>query len=223
MLEQINTLIKENYEKQLIIKETEYRALQSQINPHFLYNTLNSVTWMAKVNKQEQIASVVESLGNMMRSIVSKKEPLIQIGEELQIVKDYVNIQRVRYKERLQFCLEVDPGLEQFFIPKLTIQPIVENAILHGVGAVTKGKVSVSVLSRQKDIFVVVEDDGPGMNEATVQDIFAGKVKSKGTGIGLKNIHDRLQLIFGERYGIEVESELENGTKVMFNIPYEKR
>lgn len=223
MLEKINTLIKENYEKQLVIKETEYRALQSQINPHFLYNTLDSINWMAKVNKQEKIASVVESLANMMRSVISKKGPLISISEELQIVKDYINIQQVRYRDRLQFSLNIDPTLEHFLIPKLTIQPIVENAIQHGAGAVAQGRVCVSISPHHNDICILIADNGPGMDEKTIQDIFSGKVKSKGTGIGLKNIHDRIQLIFGEAYGMTIESKPDHGTTVMFHIPYTKR
>ncbi|GAK05927.1 two-component sensor histidine kinase [Geomicrobium sp. JCM 19037] len=132
MVDKINSLIKENYEKQLIIKETEYRALQAQINPHFFYNTLDSIHWMAKVSDQKKIAEMAEALGSMMRGMVSKKGPLITVGEELAIVESYITIQQSRYNERLVFRLYCEEQLKKASIPKLTIQPIIENAIKHG-------------------------------------------------------------------------------------------
>jgi two-component system, sensor histidine kinase YesM len=221
MINRINKLIKENYQKQLVIKETEYKALQAQINPHFLYNTLDSINWMAKLNKQPNISIMAEALGNMMRNIISKKAPLIPIKDELQIVKNYITIQKYRYHDRLDFTLDSLPEVESFLIPKLSIQPIVENAIQHGLEESVDGcviSISTSLVNNEQ-LCVVVEDNGPGMEEGTIESIFNGEIKSKGTGIGLRNINDRIKLMFGSAYGLEIKSELGKGTKVIITLP----
>jgi two-component system, sensor histidine kinase YesM len=221
MVDKINVLIQENYKKQLMIKETEYKALQAQINPHFLYNTLDSINWMAKINKQPKISIMAESLGNMMRNIISKKQPLISIKDELQIVNNYITIQKYRYTERLHFELDSLQEIEHFLIPKLSIQPIVENAIQHGV-EVSISECNISIKVDQLDdenLQIVVEDDGPGMDDLTVQSIFNGEIKPKGTGIGIRNIDERIKLMFGSTYGIKIESEVNKGTKVIITLP----
>ncbi|WP_449539622.1 sensor histidine kinase [Ferdinandcohnia sp. Marseille-Q9671] len=221
MVNEINILIEENYKKQLIIKDTEYQALQAQINPHFLYNTLDSINWMAKVNKQPNISSMAESLGKLMRNIISKKEPLISLSDELQIVNNYVTIQKYRYNDRLNFSIKVEPDLEDLPIPKLSIQPIVENAIQHGVEESIAGcDIYVNITSTdQENLMIIVEDTGPGMDESTISSIFTGDLKPKGTGIGLRNINERVRLLFGEKYGIEIETEIGRGTRVIITIP----
>ncbi|WP_199613893.1 cache domain-containing sensor histidine kinase [Paenibacillus alkalitolerans] len=221
MLEKINELFKENYQKQLIIQETEYKALQAQINPHFLYNTLDTINWMAKINKQHQIAETVEALGNMLRSVISKKEPLIPILEELNILNDYVTIQKNRFDDRLDFRLNVDQEINLCFIPKLTLQPVVENAIQHGLEAV-RGVCRIEVVAERvgEHIEIVVSDNGPGMDAQKLEDLRMGKVVSKKTGIGLKNIDDRIKLMFGEKYGIRISSEPGKGTSVTILLKF---
>lgn len=221
MINKINVLIKENYEKLLMIKETEYKALQAQINPHFLYNTLDSINWIAKINKQPKIYIMVEALGNMMRNIISKKAPLISIKEELQIVENYITIQKYRYQERLHFTLNSLTDIEHYLIPKLSIQPIVENAIQHGVEESESGcSITVDIYTLDnEDLHIVVEDNGPGMNQGTITSIFKGEIKPKGTGIGLRNINDRIKLMFGSSYGIQMESEKGKGTRVIITLP----
>ncbi|MGE7605856.1 cache domain-containing sensor histidine kinase [Peribacillus frigoritolerans] len=221
MINKINILIKENYEKQLMIKETEYKALQAQINPHFLYNTLDSINWIAKINKQPKIYIMVEALGNMMRNIISKKAPLISIKEELQIVENYITIQKYRYQERLHFTLNSLTDIEHYLIPKLSIQPIVENAIQHGVEVSELGcSITVNIYTLDNEnLHIVVEDNGPGMNQGTIPSIFKGEIKPKGTGIGLRNINDRIKLMFGSSYGIQMESEKGKGTRVIITLP----
>jgi two-component system, sensor histidine kinase YesM len=221
MINRINKLIKENYQKQLVIKETEYKALQAQINPHFLYNTLDSINWMAKLNKQPNISIMAEALGNMMRNIISKKAPLISIKDELQIVNNYITIQKYRYHDRLVFTLDSLPEIESFLIPKLSIQPIVENAIQHGLEESIDGcKIGVSTTLVDNDhLCVVVEDNGPGMDENTIESIFNGEIKPKGTGIGLRNINERIQLMFGSSYGVVIKSDPGKGTKVIITLP----
>ncbi|SDJ77912.1 cache domain-containing sensor histidine kinase [Sediminibacillus albus] len=221
MLDKINELIKENYTKQLIIKETEYKALQAQINPHFLYNTLDSINWLAKINQQEKISVMAEALGNMMRNIISKKAAMITVKEELEIVRNYITIQQYRYEKRLDFTLDTSITHEGSQIPKLTIQPIVENAIQHGLEEmVTKCHVSVTVLAIGENLQITVEDNGPGIDESKLEGIYRGKIKSKSSGIGLNNINERIKLMFGDTYGVNIESRLGAGTKVKILLPY---
>ena len=220
MIQKINTLITENYSKQLIIKETEYRALQAQINPHFLYNTLDSINWLAKINKQEDISRIAESLGNMMRTIISKKDPLIPIQEELNIVHHYMVIQKYRYKERLIFNMEKPEVLNDYRIPKLTIQPIVENAIQHSLEEIIEECViQVSLKVSDEHLHISISDNGVGMSQETIDAIYAGNVKPKRSGIGLSNIMERIRLMFGDRYGIEIQSEIDEGTIVTITLP----
>ncbi|MGM7721763.1 cache domain-containing sensor histidine kinase [Metabacillus sp. Hm71] len=222
MMDQINELIKENYQKQLVIKETEYKALQSQMNPHFLYNTLDSINWAARINKQQKISTMTEALANMLRNIISKKEPLITIKDELQIVQDYITIQHYRYHDRLHFTLECPAEIEHVYIPKLSIQPIVENAIQHVLEEIdSECKIAVAIFTHDDETLqIVIEDNGPGMDDATIKAIFKGEIKPKGTGIGLRNINERMKLMFGEAYGLQLESEKGNGTRVTITIPY---
>ncbi|WP_185970849.1 sensor histidine kinase [Alkalicoccobacillus porphyridii] len=220
MIQKINTLITENYSKQLVIKETEYRALQAQINPHFLYNTLDSINWLAKVNRQNDISNIAESLGNMMRTIISKKEPLISIQEELNIVHHYMVIQKYRYKKRLTFEMKQPDEVDLYRIPKLTIQPIVENAIQHSLEEIIdECVIQVELTVNDQSIEILISDNGVGMSQETIQAIYEGRVKPKRSGIGLANIMERIQLMFGEPYGLDIQSEVGNGTTVTITLP----
>ncbi|MCJ7839769.1 sensor histidine kinase [Lederbergia sp. NSJ-179] len=224
MLEKINELIKENYQKQLIIKETQYKALQAQINPHFLYNTLDSINWLARVNKLEKISNLAEALGNMMRNIISKKAPLITIEEEFDIIHDYITIQKYRYQNRLHFTINEIEGIKKYSIPKLTIQPIVENAIQHGLEEiVSKCEIEIDYRMEGDKLYLIVSDNGPGMEEETIQSIFEGRIKSRSTGIGLHNINERIKLMFGSQYGIHIESKKGAETRVIVMLPFMTR
>ncbi|CAM4446088.1 sensor histidine kinase [Paenibacillus tarimensis] len=221
MLETINELIRENYAKQLAINESEYKALQAQINPHFLYNTLESINWMAKVNKQQDISTMVQALGSLLRSIIGKKEPLITIEEEMNILHHYITIQQMRFGERLVFRCSDDPLLTEYYIPKLTIQPVVENTIQHGLEAMSGVcTIDLTFLAEEEHIEIIIRDNGPGIDEETLGAIAEGRVVSKGTGIGLANIRDRISLLFGPAYGVTVESTPGEGTTVRIRIPY---
>ncbi|MBS4195146.1 sensor histidine kinase [Lederbergia citri] len=224
MLEEIKGLIKENYQKQLIIKETQYKALQAQINPHFLYNTLDSINWLARMNKQDKISSLAEALGNMMRNIISKKAPLITIEEEFDIVHHYITIQKYRYENRLHFSVFGLEDIKKCSIPKLTIQPIIENAIQHGLEEIVSECDIVIHCEIDEDLLhIIVNDNGPGMDEETIETIFEGRIKSKGSGIGLYNINERIKLMFGDDYGIHIESKKGEGTTVTVTLPFMAR
>ncbi|GGF24069.1 sensor histidine kinase YesM [Halobacillus andaensis] len=221
MLNRINELIKENYTKQLMIKETEYKALQAQINPHFLYNTLDSINWLAKINKQEKISVMADALGNMMRNIISKKAPMITIKEELEIVRNYITIQKYRYDQRLVFSLDIPMDYHESKIPKLSIQPIVENAIQHGLEEmIDECRISVDITEVGEDLEITVTDNGPGIEEDKLEGIYRGKIHSKSSGIGLSNINERIKMMFGDAYGITIDSTIGEGTKVRILLPF---
>lgn len=224
MVERINELIHENYVKQLTIRDTEFKALQAQINPHFLYNTLESINWTAKLSNQTRISQMVEALGSLLRTSINLKEPLIPLGKELDIISHYVTIQKFRFDERLDFQLDVPDKVLYCSIPKLSLQPLVENAINYGLEQMID-TCTIKIHSYIKDdlLFVSVEDNGPGMEQQMVVQLLNGEVKTKGSGLGLKNIEDRIKLLYGETYGLMVESEPNKGTKVTLMLPYEMR
>ncbi|MCC3355889.1 cache domain-containing sensor histidine kinase [Bacillus sp. REN16] len=223
MIQQIDELINENYSKQLTIKETEFKALQAQINPHFLYNTLESINWLAKANGQAQISNMVESLGFLLRNSISLKKPLITIEEELSTVKNYIIIQQYRFEDRLDFHMEVDSDLNKFIIPKLTLQPLVENAIHYALEPMIEPcKIRIYSITHDDSFSLIVEDNGPGMEPQILEKIKNKEIKTRGQGVGLTNINDRIKLSFGEKYGITIESAPNEGTKVIIVLPYDK-
>lgn len=220
MIGRINTLIKENYANQLLIKETEFKALQAQINPHFLYNSLDSIHWLAKKNAQDQISSMVVSLGYLLRSSISLKQNVIPLSDEMEIVNHYITIQTYRFRHRLDFEQEVPERFLKAQIPKLTLQPLLENAIQYGVETMTAPcKIRLYAEEREGRLALVVEDHGPGMEEEHLRSVLAGEAKTRSTGIGLLNIRDRIGLAFGEQFGIEISAKPGCGTKVTVLLP----
>ncbi|NHN29998.1 sensor histidine kinase [Paenibacillus sp. S3N08] len=220
MIQQINELITENYSKQITIKETQFKALQAQINPHFLYNTLESINWMAKSNGQPQISKMVESLGFLLRSSISLKETLITVGEELDIVMNYITIQRFRFEGRLVFELEVSEDAKASKLPKLTLQPLIENSIHYALESMLEPcHIRIWMKREQHKLILVVEDNGPGIEPNLLEQVRKGVAPTRGSGIGLSNIEERIVIAFGEGYGIFVESESGQGTSVSVIIP----
>ncbi|THF77335.1 cache domain-containing sensor histidine kinase [Cohnella fermenti] len=220
MVDRINILITENYSHQLLIKETQFKALQAQINPHFLYNTLESINWLAKMNKQTQISQMVEALGMLLRNSVSVREPIVTLGDEIEIVRSYITIQKFRFEERLAFSLEIPERYRSLRIPKLTLQPLVENAIQYAlepsIGVCT---ITIRSYETESGLSLTVEDDGPGMPANTLAKLRSGELQAGGKGIGLLNIDDRIKLSFGDGYGVQVENRPGHGTRVIVRIP----
>ncbi|GIO33355.1 MULTISPECIES: cache domain-containing sensor histidine kinase [Paenibacillus] len=222
MVERINALITENYASRLLIKETEFKALQAQINPHFLYNTLESINWMAKINKQTRISQMVQALAFLLRNAVSLKEPVLSLAEELEMVRNYVTIQKFRFEDRLSFRLDVEDKELSRKIPKLTLQPLLENAVHYALEP-SVDACTIAIYSRyEKDAFcLVVEDDGPGMAPDTLELLQKGELVAAGNGIGLLNIDERIRFAFGEPYGVEIDSAPGQGTRVIIKLPKE--
>ncbi|MBM7653631.1 cache domain-containing sensor histidine kinase [Neobacillus cucumis] len=223
MIQQIDELVNENLSKQLTIKETEFKALQAQINPHFLYNTLESINWLAKVNDQEQISRMVEALGFLLRNSISLKKPLITIESELNIVKNYIIIQKYRFEERLDFSMHVDLDVFDNYIPKLTLQPLVENAIHYALETMIEPcKIRIYSILNKENFQLIVEDNGPGMEPEILEKVKKGEMKTRGQGIGLSNIDERIKISFGAEYGVNIESKPNQGTKIIILLPYNR-
>ncbi len=219
MLQKIDTLIRENYTKQLIIKDSQLKALQAQINPHFLYNTLDSMNWLAKANKQHQISLMAEALGNLLRKTIGKSEQVIAIGEEIELVEDYITIQKARFGDRLDFFLSIPEQYRQFKIPKMSLQPIVENSINYGLEKMLGVcRITVQTMMTEGRLYIEINDNGPGIDLKMIQGIQTGMIEPQGSGIGLKNINDRLRLIFGNEFGIIIQAKPGHGTRVLLPI-----
>lgn len=222
MINKIDDLIKENYTKQILIKETQLKALQDQINPHFLYNTLDTINWIAIENHQKRISLMVKSLGNLLRSYISGKQNIIKVRDEIKLLGDYINIQKVRFGDRLDFRMEIGDDVLDCDILKLTLQPIVENSIKYVLENIT-GVCMIELSSRRTDghIEIIVRDNGPGVEKDLMDKLNAGTYPSRGTGIGLKNIDERLRLFFGEEYGLTIVCSEGEGMVVIIRIPTE--
>ncbi|MGG6312557.1 histidine kinase [Paenibacillus macerans] len=226
MIQRIRELINQNYAKQLVIRETELKALQAQINPHFLYNTLESINWLAKMNRQTQISQMVEALGFLLRSSLTDGNRPITLREELDIVRHYITIQRYRFEERLDFRMDVQEAYLDALIPKMTLQPLLENAIYYALEPkIEPCRLRLTVQEGDKrdgGLDIRIEDDGPGMTREFLEELRRGRVQTRGKGIGLSNIEERIKLTFGEEWGVRVESEPGRGTEVRVSIPYKK-
>ena len=224
MTAEIQKLMEENIYEQKQKRKSELKALQSQINPHFLYNTLDSIIWMAEGNKTKEVVLMTSSLAKLLRQSISNENEVLSIEQEIAYIKSYLTIQKMRYKDKLEFEIDVDEDIYQYEIVKLILQPIVENAIYHGI----KIKDTMCVLrirgfSVGADIIIKVIDNGVGMSEEVLAQIFNEKKNSSSSnGVGVYNVQMRLQLYYGKNYGISYKSVLGEGTTATITIPKKK-
>ena len=211
-----------------IVREQEYKrrseldALQSQINPHFLYNTLDSIMWMIEAEKYEDAISMIQALASLFRISLSKGQNIISVDKEIQHAKNYVAIQKYRYKNKFEAFFEIEDGIEKYKTIKLIIQPLIENAIYYGMEFMDgDGEIHVRVRTGEEELVIEVEDNGPGMPKERLDSLLTdeNRVRSKGSGIGLRNVHQRIQVYFGAAYGLEIESEPDEGTLVRIHLP----
>ena len=222
--EQIEELMDEIIRQQNERRKSELDALQSQINPHFLYNTLESITWMVEAQENEGAVRMISELAKLLRVSLSRGKTIISIKDELQHSRSYMNIQLARYKERFKTEFRIEKEIENYCIVKLVIQPILENAIYYGVGNMDEddgGKITVKGKKDGNDIYISVIDNGMGMSEEIVENLLLdnGKVPKHGSGVGLINVHTRIQLMYGKEYGLKIYSEPDEGTEVVIHIP----
>ncbi len=220
--EQIDSLMKTIVQKQNERRKNEIDALQSQINPHFLYNALDSITWMIEGGRNDDAAFMISQLAKLFRISLSKGNTIITVKDELQHAKSYMNIQKVRYKNAFAVTFDIDPEIETYCAVKLTLQPILENAINYGVSSMDDcGEISVSGKMEDGKIILAVADNGIGMSEEEVRFVLtdSNRIHKHGSGVGLVNVNSRIQLLFGKEYGLLVESEPDEGTRVSICIP----
>lgn len=220
--ERIDTLMKEIVIEQNERRKSELDALQSQINPHFLYNALDSIIWMIEGERNEEAAFMISQLAKLFRISLSKGRTVIPVRDELQHARSYMNIQKIRYKNTFSVEFQVDPSIEDCCTVKLILQPLLENAINYGVSSMDDcGEILVTGRREEGMIVLAVEDNGLGMSaeEAALVLTDSNRVHKKGSGVGLVNVNNRIKILFGKEYGLTVESEPDEGTKVSIRIP----
>ncbi|MBU5480551.1 cache domain-containing sensor histidine kinase [Blautia sp. MSJ-19] len=221
MTHRIQELMEQNVHEQEEKRKSELKALQSQINPHFLYNTLDSIIWMAEGKKNEEVVLMTASLARLLRQSISNEDEVVPIANEVEYARGYLTIQKMRYKDKLEFQIDVDSSILYIPLIKLVLQPIIENAIYHGLKyKESKGLLIVKGFMRNGNAVLQVIDDGVGMDEETLAHIYdKHKVNYHSNGVGVYNVQKRLKLYYGDDYGITYESEKGKGTTATITIP----
>lgn len=228
MIGRIRELVNAKLKEQENLKKAELKALQAQINPHFLYNTLDTIVWLAESNKTDQVVNIVRALSSFFRIALSKGKDWISLRQEIEHVSSYLAIQKMRYRDILDYRIEVTEAVLDSTILKLTLQPLVENALYHGIKSKRNGgTIVVQVKPAGEDkVLLVVQDDGVGftpyklaqLQETLAQDI-DDTIYLEDSGFGLRNVHKRIQLYYGKEYGLYIQSYYRGGTQVSVTIP----
>ena len=219
MVLQIQELVEKVRQEEISLRKTELKALQAQINPHFLYNTLDAIAWMCEEERHKDAVEMVNALARLFRISISRGHELISIEKEIEHAKSYLKIQNFRYKNQFTYDFKVDDTCLSYLCNKITLQPIIENAIYHGIDRmVDEGKIEIRIFTEHEKIVFEVEDNGVGMTEEQCQEILKKDAGDK-AGIGIKNVNDRIKIYFGEEYGITIRSELDEGTCVTITMP----
>ena len=220
MVGRIQRLMTTVREEEVVLRKTELKALQAQINPHFLYNTLDSIAWMCERGKNADAVQMVHALARLFRISISRGHELIPIEKELQHAEAYLQIQKYRYKNQFTYHFTVDESCLHCLCNKITLQPIIENAIVHGLDLmVDSGHIEITVKPDGDDILLIVADDGIGMEPEQVAALLQNEPSDR-TGIGVKNVNDRLRIYFGAAYGISIVSAPYEGTTVTIRTPH---
>lgn len=230
MLEKIKMLLQQSIEEQEHIQKAELRTLQAQINPHFLYNTLDSIIWTAEAGKNQDVIQLVQALSKFFRTSLNKGRDWIRLEEELDHVRSYLVIQQMRYRDILHYELDIEPSINTLSILKMTLQPIVENALYHGIKN-KRGKGLIRITGRvdeEDHIVLLIEDNGIGMSTQRLEQLRMQLSKQRlpdetgdevSGGFGLHNVHQRIRLYYGERYGVQIDSIDQIGTTITIRIP----
>lgn len=220
MSEQIRQLVDQVYREQRAKRKSELAALQAQINPHFLYNTLNSVSSLIKMNCPDEAFIMIQAIGTFYRTSLSDGKTLIPLEQEITNIENYIKIQKVRYGNKIEYEIDIENEILQEWIVKLTLQPLVENSIYHGIKEMRgKGIIRIKGWKEKNKVFIQVSDNGLGIPEEKLEELFSKDYREKGSAFGLFNIQQRLQIYFGKEYGLTVESKLSQGTKATVCIP----
>ncbi len=227
MSEHLQIMVDTIKEDEAKMRHTELRLLQEQINPHFLYNTLDTIVWLVESGKNDEAINVVMSLSQFFRLVLSKGKEIITIREEEQHIRSYLDIQQVRYRDILDFEIDIDDELYDYAILKMTLQPLVENSLYHGIKYKrAKGTIRVEGKKEGERIVLTVSDDGVGMDEETLARLrkeIVRKGEETKAGFGLANVNERIHMHFGPEYGMEIDSEKGEGTVIRITIPAIRR
>lgn len=226
MLERIKQLMEDNLNRELLMKNSEIRALQNQINAHFIYNVLESIKMMAEIDEEYEISDAITSLGKLLRYSMRWTSGNVTVEEEVEYIKNYIALINLRFDYEIFLSLNLPPLILKQKIPKMSLQPIVENAIYHGIEELAEDTtIYVKGIEKEGDCMIEITDAGKGMTQEEVAELYkkiSGEIETSGgsgNGIGLKNVQDRIQMNFGKKYGIEIISKLDCYTKVMVRIP----
>ena len=220
MVDKINLLIREVYQEKLAQKSAEMEALQAQINPHFLYNALDSVNWMLIDRGEMDISEIIVSLGKLMQYCIDTENALVTLNQECEYIQDYLRVQKNRLETRLEYSIDIEHPLGGLLVPKLILQPLVENSIKHAIEPFEKpGHISIHAYMLEKNINIDVKDDGCGMTQEQLQNLKKSKRRGDRTGIGVMNVERRLKLFFGEESELIIESTAGEGTTMTIIIP----
>ena len=218
MVLRIQELMQKVRNEEISLRKTELRALQAQINPHFLYNTLDSIAWMCEDGRSREAVSMVNALARLFRISISKGHELIPVAKEVEHAESYLQIQKFRYKDQFDYAFEVEESCGAYYCNKITLQPLIENAIYHGLNRmIDRGMIRIRIFEEGEELVFCVEDNGVGMTKEQCETILAAD--SGQGGIGMKNVNDRVKIYFGEQYGMKIESEPDVGTKVWIRMP----
>lgn len=223
MIDKINELLEQVTTEQTRLRKAEFELLQSQINPHFLYNTLDAIVWLAESGEKEKVVSTVSSLSNFFRASLNQGKDIVTLKEDIGHVRSYLEIQKIRYQDILDYEIDIDEEINECLIPKITIQPLVENALYHGIkNKRGKGKISIKGKKIDDGAKISISDDGLGITAdrlRIVMNNINNRSDSEKTTYGLYNVNERIRLNFGEKYGIKIESEYGMGTTVHILLP----
>jgi two-component system sensor histidine kinase YesM len=223
MAKQIRVLMDDIVSEHEAKRKQEFDALQSQINPHFLYNTLDIIVWMIENEQKNEAVKAVTALARFFRISLSKGKSIILVQDELEHVRNYLMIQHMRFKNKFSYEIHVEEKCMELTSLKLILQPLVENAIYHGMEFMDgEGEIIINVFRLEDDLYFTVSDNGLGMTKEQVESLFtgqAGSTSKKGSGIGVKNVNERIKLYFGEAYGLTISSEPDEGTTITIHLP----
>ena len=222
MLGRIKVLMSDLVAEHNAKRKSEFDTLQSQINPHFLYNTLDIIVWMIENENSDKAVNIVTALAKFFRISLSKGKNIITVKDEVEHVRNYLMIQNMRFKNRFEYTIDVDEKVLSYSSLKLMLQPLVENAIYHGMEFMDgDGEIDVKVFKEDDSLYFTITDNGLGMSEDMVETLLSKDFvpSKKGSGIGVKNVNERIKLYFGSEYGLKVESEPDEGTKITIHLP----
>ncbi len=229
MVGRIGELMEENIREQELKRKSDLKALQAQINPHFLYNTLDSIIWMGEMEKHEEVVKMTSALSRLFRISISKGHEIISLRDELEHVRSYLTIQEMRYKNKFRYLIDISEDLLDLSVLKITLQPLVENAIYHGIRSVDyEGLIEIRGSRNGNSLILTVKDNGEGMDVRQLAAMLNSvddeeePDPQRREGTGIRNVHERIRLYFGREYGLTYDSGAGKGTVITIRLPAER-